>query len=162
VTQWESYDAIEAVIAALKTIQGPPTYHTNLEQRVYNRLILPTDERAAMPYVCVTTVDERPLYETQSGGSIRMTWEIRVFGFVKEQVMDGPNGVAQQNMLRLHDDIIKACMADPTFGGVVDDTLPVGRPRQAGVNPMYGEVGFGLRVSRWVGPELEFGPLSGN
>ena len=159
--EWESYDAVVALIARLKTIQGPPTYHTNLEQRVYDRLTVPTDERAVLPYACVVTVDERPVYETANSGALRLVWELRVFGFVAETTLDGPNGDSHRKMLRLHDDMLKAVMADTTLGGAVDDLVPVGRPRAAGVNPRYAEVGLGLRVHRWVGPDGEWGPEVG-
>jgi hypothetical protein len=55
------WDAFSAVITLLKTINGGPNFHTDLQSRVYPRFVDPRRNGGVFPYVCVPLSADLPV-----------------------------------------------------------------------------------------------------
>ena len=139
------------VIARLKLINGSTGgYWTNLENRVFNRLWLPEDRKAPLPYACVVMADDDLAYEFNQGDLVYATWTLKVFGFAPETTTKRTDGDGPRNIARLHDDVLKALLSDWTFDGAVDDSTIVGGTRSGGVLARYGEMSLDLRLKAYL------------
>ena len=148
-----SHEPAAALITLLKTINGGPTYWSDVGDRVYNRLVPPEDTRITkFPYFCVPTLDDKPVYLEPDGGThLVHQWDQPVFGFVRDTAgTKSLNSNAQEQLLKLHDDFMKLWFTDHTWNGTVEDSLPVAGPRHAGILSKYGEFVISLQMKSFL------------
>ena len=146
--------AYRNLIALLEGINGTTGgYYTDLSGRVYRRLLTPADLKLAKPYVCVVMTGQDFDYREDEGRGFRLHWELEIFGFVDETINTEVHGVAGENTLNLHDDIVKAWFADQTLGGAANQTFLKGGGAIAGMDEKYGELQMRVEIVQWLTPE---------
>jgi len=115
-----TWDAIQALVTALKTINGVG-YHLNFEERVFTRFLVP-ERVGVMPYACVfLEPDDGGDYPTQEPGWVVAHQSIKLAIFVPETSADAHESAAFQWAAKARDDVTKAVLSDPTLGGVVNE-----------------------------------------
>lgn len=131
---WRIYAAL---IVVLKGINGPTGgYWSNLERRVFTRLIRPEDADFAIkfPYLCVPLVQNAPSYETEETSTVEARRQ-SIYGFVGEERRDYDTD-GNERILKLGDDIFRAVSADYKIGGTaVDSRFVSGGTEIGGVIP---------------------------
>ena len=112
-------DANTALITALKGINGSTgSYHTNLSNRVYPDEVMPEErEDVVRPYVYVIYLPTS--FPDQSGRHIQMRLNWLIVGVVPDTDSDIEDTATVTAISKLHDDIVRALMADDTLGGTV-------------------------------------------
>ncbi len=116
---WRIYAQL---ITILKGINGPAGgYWTDLEGRVFTRLIRPEDaDQVVRPYLCVPLVQTAPAYETEET-STQETRRQGIWGFVDELRRDFDTD-GNERILKLGDDIFRAVSLDYTLGETAQDS----------------------------------------
>lgn len=133
--------AINALHAQLKTIDGVG-YRSDLNDRVYGRLITPEDGVSIqMPFLSCPLLQESQTYEMHND-SVMSRWRHRIHGFVGDNSSTPTTTDAAQSLADLHDDMIKALIEDLTLGGTVRDVSIIATNTFAGVleGEKYGEL----------------------
>jgi hypothetical protein len=113
--------AIDGAITALRTITGSVDgYNTNLENRVYSRLFLPSETTGLkLPYVCFSLDQEGERIEYEGLG-FSSRWSMTGFGFFEDNPESNPmdsTGMISAALFR--DDLIRAFTADQSLAGAV-------------------------------------------
>lgn len=140
------------LVELFKVIRGAP-YYTDLGGRVYRRLLVPGDTRLVMPYLCLVMTGEPVQYEEDEGRGLRVVREVALFGFCPEPSNTEVNGVAADRCLDLHDDILKAWLADQTLQGAAYSTKWTGGSQISGMTETYAELQMRLQIVQWLCPE---------
>lgn len=146
--------AITNLVAQLKLITGAPTYWMNLENRVYQRLILPEDQKSAMPYVALAVASPVTYPEDHEGTVVMESWIVRIFGFVAENASESeesPSGIVA--ICNLHDDIVRAIKTDWTLGGAAEEVRLAPGFRTGGILSKYAEMELQLEIRQYLAAE---------
>lgn len=115
------------LIAILKGINGPAGgFWTDLNRRVYSRLIRPEDADFAItfPYLCVPLVQTAPIYETEES-SVVETRRTGIFGFVEETERGFEALVGNVAALKLREDVFRVIATDYKLRGFAADGTEV-------------------------------------
>ena len=149
--------AFNAVIAALKTLRGEPTYWLDLDDRAYPALLSPEDGKAALPYACFPLIDEFTFIDDQGRGYAEVEWEGQIHVFVPDAASDPMRSTASEMAAKAHDDLVKLFKSDESLGGTVQEMRLVGGNTEAGIlggSRLYGEVLFRVRFLQRLEPAL--------
>ncbi len=148
-----------AIIARLKTIQGAPTYWTNLENHVYRPLWLPEENKAAPPYACVPLFDPDIAFDSDEGPMIRALWTQPIFFFVPDIATDEMDSNAADALMHVFDDFIKAMQADWKLAQTCENSTIKGAAWFAAETPdfRYGALRVDLEVRAYL-PVENLGP----
>jgi len=117
------WSAVQNAVDVLKAIDGTANgWKTNLESRVYTRLLFPTmTADMKLPYVCVPLQQESESIEYE-GFAFISTWRLVGYAFFQDNpesnTLDSAGGVQAADF---RDDLIKAFMADQTLSGVTEN-----------------------------------------
>ncbi len=115
------WSAISAAADVLKGLTGGD-FNTNLEQRVYTRLLLPpTETSIKLPYACVPLEQEGETIEYE-GFAFISTWRLVGYAFFEDNPeSDVLNSNGAEQAAKFRDDLIRAFMADQTLSGAVQN-----------------------------------------
>lgn len=116
-----------ALVALLDDIAGGADYHTNLEGRVYSRLVVPGDQAGiTLPFLCVP-VDAAATVQESEGGWASWSYAVTIHGFVDDPSSDSLAGTeGAKAAAQLLDDVVKKCLANPTISGTCSASSIVG------------------------------------
>lgn len=150
---WGAYDQL---LTVLRAIDGPPTYHTNLEGRVYNQHWGPEEEKVRLPYGALpflvlgapTEDDEDDLLSTHP--------VLTFVGYVAEDATSEANGNAPERAAKLVEDVIKALQLNPKLNNTAESTHVLSWSAEAGEDPemRFGAVVIPIRIYLKVGHEF--------
>ena len=144
------------VIAMLKTIRGAPTFWTNLEGRVYSALWTPADNKSKLPFISTCLIDEPHEYTwADDGDHLVFGWKVRLAAFVPETASNTADRLCSFDLLKLHDDIVKVILLDPTLQDTASVVrLSAGAPLVSGIPEfLYGEQHFNLEITQYLSLE---------
>lgn len=113
------WGAINGSITVLKSILGSGDgYNTDLGNRVYTRLFLPTEQPDMVkPYVCLPLDQESEQLEYE-GFAFTSSWRMVGHAFFDDnQESDPLDSDGSIQAAKFRDDLIRAFMADQTLGG---------------------------------------------
>lgn len=101
-----------------------------------------------MPYACLPLVETSPQYETTDSGLVKCRWRQSVFAFV-EETRRGLETDISEMALKLHDDIQRAVLLNPTLTRSAQDTQWVaggGELAAVLIGEEYGEIEVVLEI----------------
>lgn len=140
-----AHAALETGLAAISGSSG--YWNTIGASGVYKTLVVPS-EAALTPdvYVCIPDV-EGSRHEEQQQRSVKRFRTQPIHGFVR----DGSTETA----MKLHDDLTRYFLIDPTLGGAVKNVRLLPGSRVAGVVEGYGEVIFPIEIEQLLSAAVE-------
>ena len=149
--------AMDALIAALKTIDGTEGFRMNLESRVFDAVINPDDDhvQAKLPYACIDELDEdleRAGEDLEDG--LHATWDVAVLFYVAETWADKFNSSARRDARKISDDCKQLVLSFPTLGEEVHAwSLLKVSPGDCGAMPdaSWAEVVVIVRIEQFIG-----------
>lgn len=149
------YDAWAALKSGLEGINGSTGgYWLSFgTARVFSTLVLP-DESAEMPdhYLCIPCADDTDRPEEQDQRSLKRFWTQSIFGFVRDTRMHPTDNGSVERILKMHDDLTKYLLDNPTLGGTVKNValLPGVHAAGASDSENYGELWFPIEIEQFI------------
>lgn len=152
-------EAYQALVDRVKTITGPPSFYTNLTDRVYRKLWLPEDEKSELPYACIPLAGAIPTIPQADARLVKPHPIVPVYLFVAETSDSDKDGNAPDLLLKIVQDVIDALRADWQLGGKVENSEIVGLEVFAGENPefLYGAARIDVQLELYAG-DAELSP----
>jgi len=160
--RWRAYVEL---IAALKGINGfEGGYWNDIAQRVYQVLVRPEDsENIVLPYICAPLILTQPAPEAGKETSETFdvwSWKQPIYYFLEDESDNVEDSAIGEAILKLTEDVIRACALDWTLNGSADDSRFIdGGNEIAGIDPTddIGEGQLILEVDQRAAPE-DLGP----
>ena len=151
-----TFSAYEALITRIRGINGAPTYHHNLEGRVYQRLFFPNEKALKLPYACVPALDAEAAIGDNEGPLEQALFVIPGFLFVPDTLSSEAQSEGGSLALKAFDDVVAALMTDWTLGGTCEETRIVGWAVAAGEVPdlAWGVTRVDIQIRAHLGQEF--------
>jgi len=149
------YDAYSALKSGLQGINGAAGGYwlTFGSSNVFPTLTTPNED-TMLPeyYLCIPLADEPFRSEEQDQRSLKRFWTQTIFGFVRDEKNDPSDTTAIERVLKMHDDLDKYFLDNPTLGGVVKDVQLASGFHSAGAvqDEPYGELVYPIMIEQFI------------
>ncbi len=150
---WAARQALRDV---LKSIAGGPTYHLNLEGRVYTRHWGPREKDIQLPYACMPSRTINAAVGEDEKDLARTSPIYPVVIYVDEDNSSEAESNAGEYAEKAVEDVFKAVQLNPKLNGTVNNWSVLAWETNAGDDPEmdFGYAMFALQLDLFLGHEF--------